>query len=173
MNGLKKLLEMRRAKLDKAIRYDSVKVCARIFVSWRIMARSEASVNERIADEFYAKLLLRNYYFNGVKLFKQSLQIEMAKAGRFYRYNIKLKLFNCWREYTKTEKKKSVENEAIVERHNLKRIKAKYFKEWREFPEEMKRTRARQKRLEDLRNRVKEIVPDFEPPSSINSSTKD
>ena len=140
-------------------------------LAWRIASRSEVSVKEKIADEFHARYLLKHYYFNGIKLFKQSLQIELAKAGRFYRYHIKVKLFHAWQVNSRDEREKSVRDELAAERHDLMRIHKKYFKEWREFPNEMRRLKAREKRLQELRSKVKEIVPDFEPPITTAAST--
>lgn len=171
MNGFKKLRESRLQKQETAVRHHTNKVTNRIMIAWRIVARSEASVKEKIADEFYAKVLLKHYYFDGIKMFKQSFQIELAKAGRFYRYNIKVKLFHAWRVYSRDEKRKSIQDELRAEEHDLMRIKVKYFKEWRQFPGEMRRLKARQKRLEELRNKVKEMVPDFEPPSTSASNS--
>lgn len=173
MNGLKKLRNERREKLAMAVQHHTNKITGRVMIAWRVVARSEMSVKEKLADEFHARLLLKHYYFNGIKMFKQSLQIEMAKAGRFYRYHLKVKLFHAWREWSRDEREKSVRDELSAERHDLMRVKVKYFKEWREYPTEMRRVRARQKRLEELRNRVKEIVPDFQPPTPSESTSKD
>lgn len=171
MNGFKQLIEQRNEKLKMACKHHSLKVCGKIFISWKIVARTEAAVKEKIADQFYAKFLLKNYYFSGVKLFKQALAIEMAKAGRFYRYNIKLKLFQNWKVYTNSERKKSREHEHLIERHNLNRIVRKYFRVWKDYPAELRRLKAREKRLEELRNRVREFIPDFEPPQASNQSS--
>lgn len=162
MNGLKKLMDFRNKKTELADKIFRTKVYKIVFTSWKVWARLEMSVKEKIADELNRKILLKNYYFNGIKLFKQSAQIEMAKAGRFYRYNVKVKLFNAWKVYVKNERERSIHNEVLIENHNLQRIRVKYFKMWKEYPAEMRRLKARQKRIEDLRSKVKEIVPDFD-----------
>lgn len=166
MNGFKKLLRLRNESLRKAIEHHSCRVTGRIFASWHLTIRSDVSVKEKLADEFYAKYLVKHYYFDGLKLFKQALHIEAAKANRFYRYNLKLKLFACWRTYARSERERTIANASLVEQHNVNRIKVKYFARWRRLPDEMKKLRARQKRLDELRSKVREIVPDFESPSA-------
>jgi hypothetical protein len=169
LNGFKKLVDMENKKWKLATRIYTMRMFKRIFVSWKISARMEASVKEKIADEFHGRLIVKNCYFNGIKLFKQSLQIEMAKASRFYRYNIKLKLFTQWKVYVKSEREKGAHNEALIEVHNRERIQRVYFGLWRAYPAEQRRLKARQKRLDDLRSKVKEMLPDFETPASART----
>ncbi len=165
MNGFKKLIAMRNENLARAQQLYSLKMYKQVVDLWQLAIRDDLVKRQQLADRFNRKLLLKTY-FNYIKQSKQCIQIEMAKAGRFYKYNIKLKLFLAWRAYTKHEKQKSIEYQGIVEEHNKNRIMKTYFKIWKEFPAEIKRSRARQKRIEELRSKVKAMLPDYEVPVS-------
>ena len=161
MNGLKKLIAERDEKILRAERHYNLVIMKKIVSVWHLDTKVEVDRKNRISDSFNNKRIIKNCYFNGLKRFKQHLLIENAKAARFYRYNIKLKLFAVWKIYKQNEKKKAITYEFLIIEHNLMRIKTMYFKIWREFPAEMKRSKQRQKRIEDLRSRVKEMIPDF------------
>ena len=170
MNGLKKLVAMNRQKSQIAEKKYAQAIFMKCFNPWRSSIRVDLSIREKRADDFYNKYLLKNYYINGVKSFKQHAQIEMAKATRFYRFHIKFKLFQAWSVYTQNEKRACVEYDLLVAEHNLSRMKRSYFLIWRQFPAEARRLRARQKRLDELRNKVKEIIPDYDPNSLSSTS---
>lgn len=165
MNGFKKLIAMRNENVAKAQQLYSLKMYKQVIDLWQLAIRDDLVRRQQLADRYNRNLLLKTY-FNYMKQSKQCIQIEMAKAGRFYKYNIKLKLFLAWKTYTTHEKRKTIEYESIVEEHNKNRIIQTYFKIWKEFPAEIKRSRARQKRIEELRSKVKAMLPDYEVPVS-------
>ncbi|RNA08215.1 coiled-coil domain-containing protein [Brachionus plicatilis] len=162
LNGFKKLIELRDRKMALANGHYGKKIMKLVFSNWNILIRGELIVKQKKADQFYHKILLKNAFFNGLKQFKQSLLIGNAKAIRFYNYSIKLKLFQNWQIYANSEREKSQCYEIMIAEHNSLRIRKKYFKMFKEYPEEIKKYRARQKRLDQLRNKVKEMIPDYQ-----------
>lgn len=162
LNGFKKNIEQRDKKLALANNHYANKILKLIFVNWNILIKGSVIVKQKKADQFYQKFLLRNAFFNGLKQFKQSLLIGNAKATRFYNYNIKVKLFHNWQIYVANEREKAKNYEILIAEHNCFRIKTKYFKMIKEYPDEVKKFRARQKRLDQLRNKVKELIPDYQ-----------
>ncbi|CAF0821250.1 unnamed protein product [Brachionus calyciflorus] len=168
LGGFKKLIEAQNLKNEKATKHHNKKIFGIIFTEWRTLIKASVIVKQRKADEFYNRILLKNTYFNGIKQFKQSLQICNAKAIRFYNYNIKIKLYGYWKVYVSLEKEKSRNYELMITEHNMLRIKTIYFTTWKNFPNEMKKERARQKRLDELRNKVKQLIPDYLSPDSTN-----
>lgn len=170
MNGLKKTIDAKNQKIELANQHYSLVVCKKVLTELRLNIRADLSVREKQADQFYEKLLLKHSYFNGIKQFKQFLQIETAKAGRYYRFNIKMKLFKAWKVYKTNEVLKFESYEILIKEHNLFRLRAGYFKIWKEYPAEQKRLKDRQKRLDELRNKVKQLIPDYENPNSVSAS---
>jgi len=169
INGFKKLIELRRSNLDLANKHYSLVICRKIVEAWKFSISIDLVRRQRMADEFNRKLLMKNY-LNKFKLHKQCAQIASAKATRFYKYQIKLKLFEEWKFYTVKEKRAACEHEILINQHNTERIKKKYFSIWREFPNEMKRLKIRQKRIDELRSKVREMIPDYEVPNSLNAN---
>jgi len=169
MNGFKNLIKLKRSNLALANKHYSLVIFRKVVEAWRFSIRIDLVKRQQIADEFNRKLLLK-IYLNKFKLHKQCAQIASAKATRFYKYQIKLKLFEAWKFYTVKEKRAAIEHENLVKQHNSERIKKKYFLIWKQFPDEMKRLKIRQKRIDELRSKVREMIPDYEVPGSINTN---
>jgi hypothetical protein len=167
MNGLKKLLNQSNILMEKASKHYETVLFVKIIKAWQMSTRESMSIKIQLADNFNQKRMLKTY-FNGMKNFKQSLQIEAAKANRFYKYHVKTKLFDAWRIYTRQEKNKAVEYNQLVEEHNRSRLLSKYFQVWKTYPADMKRLKERQKRLDELREKVKQMIPDYEGPTQIS-----
>ena len=167
MNGFKKIVELKRKNLDLAHKHYSLVIFRKVVDAWKFNIRIDLVKRQKIADTFNRRLLLKNY-LNNFKLHKQCAQIAIAKAARFYKYQIKLKLFEAWKFYRVKEKRIAIEHERLIKEHNEQRIIKSYFLIWKQFPSEMKRFKLRQKRIDELRNKVKEMIPDYETPSSLN-----
>lgn len=160
MNGLKKLMEQHRFKLATAQQFYANKITGLVVSSWRVHTVKVTSLKREIADDFNRKRMLK-IYFTNLKLVKKTAQIAAAKAARHYRQQLKVKLFTAMRVYTSNERMKAERDEVIVLEHNEQRIRAKCLKEWRQFPAEQKRLREKQKRIEDLRSKVRQMIPDY------------
>lgn len=156
--------------MEIAKKHYSLKIFKIVIELWKYSIRIDLVRRQRIADEFNSKLLLK-HGLNSFKLFKQHAQIEAAKANRFYKYHLKQKFFESWKVYKVNEKRKAVEYEALIEEHDKNRIIKSYFFIWRKYPAEVKRQKERQKRMDELRSKVRELIPDFESPASTNNST--
>lgn len=169
MNGFKKLIELRRHQSALATKHFSLVIFRKVVKTWRFSIRIDLVKRQQIADEFNRKLILK-IYLNKFKLHKQCAQIASAKATRFYKYQIKLKLYEAWKFYTVKEKRAAIEHENLINQHNAERIKKKYFLIWKQYPGEMKRLKIRQKRIDELRSKVREMIPDYEVPGSLNTN---
>jgi hypothetical protein len=170
MNGFKKIIEFKYEKMEIAKKHYSLKIFKIVIELWRYSIKVDLVGRQRIADEFNKRLLLK-HGLSSFKLYKQHAQIEAAKANRFYKYHIKQKLFESWRTYKSIEKRKAKEHEVMIENHNKNRVLKTYFLIWKKYPSQIKRQKERQKRMDELRSKVKEFIPDFESPASTNNST--
>ena len=165
MNGLKQLIIQRKIKNKQADLNYSKTILGKLVTAWRLHTKLVITLKQEIADDFDRKRLLTTY-FTGLKNSKQAMQISCAKATRFYRHQIKAKLFEAIKVYTASEVAKKESDEVLIRDHNDRRIILGCFKMWRDFPGEMKRDRERQKRMDDLRRKVKEMIPDYGVPPS-------
>ena len=80
---------------------------------------------------------------------------------------MKFKLFEAWKLYKVKEKEKAIVYEILIAEHNLSRIKIKYFQIWKSFPVEQRKLKLKQKRLDELRLKVREMIPDYEGPTTV------
>ena len=101
---------------------------------------------------------------------KQILKPNYLKI-MIQRFYLKMKIFNTIKSYTVKEKLKYKEYDTWIDNYSDEKIKIKYFKKWKEFPIEMKKLEEREKRLNEMRKRVQQIIPDFNGNSSITEST--
>ena len=168
MNGFKKIIELKRNNLNTAHKHYSLVLFRKVIDAWRFNIRIDLVKRQQLADSFNRRLLLKNY-LNNFKKYKQCAQIASAKATRFYKYQIKLKLFEAWKFYRVKEKRAACEHERVIKEHNELRMRRTYFLIWKQFPAEIKRFRLRQKRIDDLRSKVREMIPDYETPTSLST----
>lgn len=161
MNGLKQLMHQRVIKIHQAETKYAKTILSKVTNAWRFHTLQVVTLKQEIADDFNHNRLLRTY-FKSLKNSKQAAQISAAKATRHYKYRLKAKLFEAIRNYTTNEIWRGQENEVALKDHNDKRIVSMCFRMWKMFPAEMKRERERQKRLEDLRSKVREMIPDYD-----------
>lgn len=171
LTGFKKLIELRDYKMNKATEHYNHKLFGKIIYQWKLSVFIDLNRRYEKADDFNNKRIVKNCFKFGLKQFKQCIQIETAKANRFYRYKIKAKLFEAWKLYKDNEKEKAISYEILIAEHNLNRIRVKYFKIWKDFPNENRRLKEKQKRLDELRSKVRQMIPDFEAPSVTSSNS--
>ncbi len=161
MNGLKKLMELRKSQVRKAITHYNKKRILFIILQWKTTINNDLNRKKALADIFNQKRIYNYYFKNGFKKLKQSIQIDNAKAGRFFKYKIKSKYLQAWKKFKDIEKEKEKDYEILLVEYNINRIKIKYFKIWKMYPAEQKQIKQKKKRMDELRNKVREILPDF------------
>ncbi len=171
LNGFRRLMEIREQQTEIAEQHYKLCLYNKSINAWRFIIMEQVRIKNQIADIFYRKYLVRHYFIFGWKNFKMSVRFEEAKASRFYKYNLKMKIFNTIKTYTAKEKLKYKEYDTWIDNYSDEKIKIKYFKKWKEFPIEMKKLEEREKRLNEMRKRVQQIIPDFNGNSSISEST--
>jgi uncharacterized protein YktB (UPF0637 family) len=79
--------------------------------------------------------------------------------------------FKIWQDYTQTEIIRLWRLDDLAKEHNLKRIFKTVFVIWRQYPAERRKEREREKRLADMRLKVKDLLPDYRGTESSPSSS--
>ena len=169
MNGLKQLVQASGEREAVARQHHARVVMAKCVTEWRAGVALETKWRRRKADAFNEKRLKR-VYFAAMKRSKSLMQIAAAKAARFHRYRAKARFFDAWRVYTRVERVKYGEYEVLVREHNVTRLQACYFRLWRAYPAEARRERARQKRIDELKSKVRAIIPDYDVAASASNA---
>jgi len=78
--------------------------------------------------------------------------------------------FKIWQDYTQTEIIRLWRLDDLAKEHNNKRIFKNVFIIWRQYPTERRKEREREKRLAEMRSKVKDLLPDYRGTDSSSSS---
>ncbi|XP_066476853.1 coiled-coil domain-containing protein 191 [Tiliqua scincoides] len=113
------------------------------------------------AEELYFSLLLRRFFRVWIKYKDFSSALE-EKANKLYETSLKKKVLWAWFDVFNEEKSAFWEKQKTADRYSDRRIMQSTFRVWKQFPALMKEEREKEKRLEQLRKKVAEILPDFQ-----------
>jgi len=78
--------------------------------------------------------------------------------------------FKIWQDYTQGEVIRLWRLEDVANEHNTKRLLKNGFILWRQYPAERKKEREREKRLAEMRLKVRDLIPDYQATDSMSSS---
>ncbi|CAF1316067.1 unnamed protein product [Adineta steineri] len=169
-NPLKKLILIRQQQMQTAEEHHNYKIAQYTFNIWYETIRQDMEIKTRRAIEFYTHLLYRRY-FTSWQRYKQQTEIADERAERHYMNRLMINTFKIWQDYTQTEIIRLWRLDDIAKEHNVKRILKNTFIIWRQFPAETKKEREREKRLAEMRLKVKDLLPDYRGTDSSSSNT--
>ena len=140
--------------------HHSATLVQRAFTLWRRTIREEVETKTRRATEFYEKILFRRY-FGSWQRYKQQREIAEERAERHYLSHLLTKTFKLWQDYTQTEIIRLWRLDDLAKEHQVKRVLKTAFVIWRQYPAERRKERDREKRLAEMRSKVKDLLPDY------------
>jgi hypothetical protein len=170
MNPLKKLVALRHQQMQAAEEQYNYVIVQRAFHVWHETVRCEVESKTARALEFYKHLLYRRY-FSSWQRYKQQTEIADERAERHYINRLMIQTFKTWQDYTQTEVIRLWRLDDVAKEHNVKRLLKSAFAIWRQYPMESKREREREKRLAEMRLKVKDLLPDYRGTGSAASLT--
>ncbi|CAF4414119.1 unnamed protein product, partial [Adineta steineri] len=154
--------------MQTAEEHHNYKIAQYTFNIWYETIRQDMEIKTRRAVEFYTHLLYRRY-FTSWQRYKQQTEIADERAERHYMNRLMINTFKIWQDYTQTEIIRLWRLDDIAKEHNIKRILKNTFIIWRQFPGETKKEREREKRLAEMRLKVKDLLPDYRGTESSSS----
>ena len=157
---LKKLVEIRHEQISLAENHFNATIVQRTFEIWRRTIQNEVERKNRVATEFYSKILFRRY-FRSWQRYKQQSEIAEERAERHHLANLRTKSFRIWKDFTQTEILRLWRLDDVAKEHQMKRLMKNAFVIWRQYPSERRKEREREKRLAEMRSKVKDLVPDY------------
>lgn len=169
---LKKLLSSRQQQTQAAEEHHNYVIVQRAFDVWRETIRREVQIKTTRALDFHQHLLYRRY-FTSWQRYKHQTEIAEERAERHYISRLLIKAFKIWQDYTQTEIIRLWRLDDLAKEHNLKRIYKNVFVTWRQYPAERRKEREREKRLTEMRLKVKDLLPDYRGTESSSSTTND
>lgn len=159
-NPLKKLVTIRHQQTETAEEHYSYTLILRTFHLWFDNVQQDIQVKTKRADDFYRNLLYRRY-LTSWKRYRHQSEIAEERAERHYLSQLLIRSFKNWQDSTQSEIIRRWRLEDVAKEHDVKRLLKMAFLEWRKYPAERRKEREREKRLTEMRMRVKDLIPDF------------
>jgi len=170
LTPLKKLVSIRHQQIQAAEEHYNYIIVQRTFNVWYETIRRDIEIKTTRALEFHKHLLYRRY-FTSWQRYKHQTEIAEERAERHYMNRLMINTFKIWQDYTQTEIIRLWRLDDLAKEHNLKRIFKNVFVIWRQYPAERRKEREREKRLADMRLKVKDLLPDYRGTESSPSSS--
>lgn len=171
-NPLRKLVFIRQQQIQTAEEHHNSIIVQRTFYAWYESIRREMQMKTTRAMEFYRHLLYRRY-FTSWQRYKHQSEIAEERAERHYFNRLMINTFKIWQDYTQTEIIRLWRLEDVAKEHSLKRIYRNVFVLWRQYPAERRKEREREKRLTEMRLKVKDLLPDYRGNESSSNAITD
>lgn len=171
LNPLKKLLIIRRQQQQTAEEHYNYTIVQRTFNIWYETIQRDIELKTTRAIKFYKHLLYRRYFISWQR-YKHQTEIADERAERHYMNRLLINTFKIWQDYTQTEVIRLWRLDDLAKEHNVKRMFKNVFNIWRQYPAERRKEREREKRLTEMRLKVKDLVPDYgglQPASNRNN----
>ncbi len=172
LSPLKKLLSLRQQQTQIAEEHHHYVIVQRTFNVWYETIRRDIELKTTRAVEFHQRLLYRRY-FTSWQRYKHQTEIAEERAERHYINRLIINTFKLWQDYTQTEVIRLWRLDDAAREHNIKRILKNSFLIWRQYPAERRKEREREKRLAEMRAKVKDLLPDYRGTDSSSTSMND
>jgi hypothetical protein len=172
LTQLKKLIFIRHQQIQVAEEHHNYIIVQRTFNVWHETIRRDIEIKTARALDFHKRLLYRRY-FTSWQRYKHQTTIAEERAERHYINRLMINTFKIWQDYTQTEIIRLWRLDDLAKEHNLKRIYKNVFVIWRQYPAERRKEREREKRLAEMRLKVKDLVPDYRGTESSSNTIND
>ncbi|XP_070799924.1 coiled-coil domain-containing protein 191 [Pituophis catenifer annectens] len=113
------------------------------------------------AEGLHCSQLLRRSFRCWIKYKDYTLTLEES-ASKMHETTLKKKLFGSWFDLVNEEKSILWAKQKTADQYFNRRMILLAFRAWQQYPDQMKEERKKEERLEKLRKRVSEILPDFQ-----------
>ncbi|KAH0625035.1 hypothetical protein JD844_033057, partial [Phrynosoma platyrhinos] len=156
----KKLVEQTRENVLVAQKHHCFRLQRTYLLAWLHLMQEILAEKTVKAEKLYSSLLLRRYFRIWMK-YKDYLSSLEEDARKHHESSLTKKVFWAWFDVFSEEKSALWGKQKIADQHSDRRIMLTVFRAWMQFPSLMKKERKKEERLEQLRRRVAEILPDF------------
>ncbi|XP_054829516.1 coiled-coil domain-containing protein 191 [Eublepharis macularius] len=156
----KRLIVLTQQNTMVAERHRCLELQRKCLLSWLQHTQETLAKKTAQAEEVYSCLVLKRCLRSWIKYKDYASALE-ENANKFCEASLKKTAFGVWLDMFNKEKHALWEKQKIADQYNYRRITWIAFRAWRQFPTLMKEEREREERLQQLRKRVTEILPDF------------
>ncbi|XP_072901837.1 coiled-coil domain-containing protein 191 isoform X1 [Hemitrygon akajei] len=161
--GLKpwrKLLEISKQNTKLAEDHHTSSLLRQCLCTWHQNVTESLSEKKSKAEKVYNEILLKRCWNNWLK-YNEYTNIMEVRANQHYLTVLRRSTFLAWCDYVMIEKTASWEKERIGTEHNQRRIAKSAFMAWKTLPMVIREEKKKEQRINELRKKVAEILPDF------------
>uniref|UniRef100_M3XMH8 Coiled-coil domain containing 191 n=1 Tax=Mustela putorius furo TaxID=9669 RepID=M3XMH8_MUSPF len=158
----KRLRLQNKQNIQVAEEHHSLALQRKCLLSWFQYSQEVLARNTARADQFYCQMLLRRVIRSWLQ-YVTDLEEEVQKLWVHF---LQKKIFRAWFTMVREAQIVSQSKHEIAVEHHDRRILWVTFETWKKFVKFMKEERIKEERREQLRRRVAEILPDFQPLAS-------
>ncbi|XP_047581038.1 coiled-coil domain-containing protein 191 isoform X1 [Lutra lutra] len=158
----KRLRLQNKQNIQVAEEHHSLALQRKCLLSWFQYSQEILARNTARADQFYCQILLRRV----IRSWLQYLTDLEEQVQKLWVHFLQKKIFRAWFNMVREAQIDSQSKHEIAMEHHDRRILWVTFETWKKFVKFMKEERIKEERREQLRRRVAEILPDFQPLAS-------
>ncbi|KAM7133885.1 coiled-coil domain-containing protein 191 isoform 1-T1 [Molossus nigricans] len=155
----KRLRLQSKQNLQVAEEYHSVALQRKCLLAWFRRSRESLAGKTAQADQCYSQTLLRRVVRSWLQ-YVTDLEEEVQKLCIHF---LRRKILRAWFAVVREAGADSQSKLRTAVEHSDRRILWITFQTWKKFAKFMKEERVREERREQLRKKVAEILPDFQP----------
>ncbi|PAA46359.1 hypothetical protein BOX15_Mlig006347g2 [Macrostomum lignano] len=154
---------MRQAETNEttAQRHWESRLTRKCLLAWHIGVSEIAKINNELADQCYRAALIRRHFCRWSLIRFQS-ELMDTRADEFRRLKSLSVVLYAWHNFAVESRLAERQNELTADNHWREALLARCLAAWRRLPEARKAEEAKRQRLDQLRYRVRDLLPDFE-----------
>ncbi|XP_064447784.1 coiled-coil domain-containing protein 191 isoform X2 [Mirounga angustirostris] len=156
---LKKKREEKRLQKMVAEEHHSLALQRKCLQSWFQYSQEILARNTARADQLYCQILLRRV----IRSWLQYLTDLEEEVQKLWVHFLQKKIFRAWFNMVREAKIDSQNKREIAVEHHDRRTLWITFETWKKSVKFMKEEKIKEERREQLRRKVAEILPDFQP----------
>ncbi|XP_062907050.1 coiled-coil domain-containing protein 191 isoform X1 [Mobula hypostoma] len=156
----RKLLEISKQNMKLAEDHHASSLLRWCLCTWRQNVTESLSEKKSKAEKVYNEILLKRCLNNWLK-YNEYTNIMEVRANQHYLTVLRRSTFLAWCDYVMIERTASWEKERIGTEYNQRRIAKSAFMAWKTLPMVIREEKKKEQRINELRKKVAEILPDF------------
>uniref|UniRef100_A0ABM5FX22 Coiled-coil domain-containing protein 191 n=1 Tax=Pogona vitticeps TaxID=103695 RepID=A0ABM5FX22_9SAUR len=157
----KKLIKQSQENMVVAQKHHFFRLQKKYLLAWLHHMQEILAGKIAQAEKLHSCLLLRRSFRIWVQ-YKDAISTMEQNATKHHEASLKRKVFWAWFDIFSEEKSVLWEKQKTADQYSDRRIMLTAFGAWRQFPRLMKEEREKEERLQQLRKKVSEILPDFQ-----------
>ena len=163
--GLTPLLNTKKKAEEKmavAHFHFETKLCRKVLITWYKFLKQDREFQETRAQQLFKDILKRRCFCNWLK-YGEAMSILEAKADIHYDRKLLSSYLTKWENYVIDERLSYFSKEELAEEHNTRRLLRRGFKIFYAYKQNIKREQIRSQRVANMRKKVAQLLPDFDP----------